>query len=311
MKPSDSARSRSLWIRSALIFSLFLLAVAGVEVALAWLPPDHAVVSGLASLRTALIAVTVFAGAHLVYALLATHLMRRGKRKRRVPKVLLDLLRVILFVLATLISLSLFFYQDMSGILAGSGLVLAVLGFAIRNVVADTLSGMALGLEAPFRMGDWVRIETLAQGRVQEIGWRTTRLVTRDSTYVILPNSQISRQRITNFSAPRKEYRDSVQLALPVALSVEEAKELIVQAVKSAESISSIKEPEVQVTHYGLHSITYQVKYWVPQYDREPQCRNELLSLIDAALRAKEVFVTQAQNLPFCLMEESGGRDLR
>ena len=102
-----------------------------------------------------------------------------------------------------------------------------------------------------------------------------------------------------------------MQLALPVALSVEEAKELIVQAVKSAESISSIKEPEVQVTHYGLHSITYQVKYWVPQYDREPQCRNELLSLIDAALRAKEVFVTQAQNLPFCLMEESGGRDLR
>lgn len=65
-----------------------------------------------------------------------------------------------------------------------------------------------------------MRIETLAQGRVQEIGWRTTRLVTRDSTYVILPNSQISRQRITNFSAPRQEYCDHVELTLTGDLPV-------------------------------------------------------------------------------------------
>ena len=166
-------------------------------------------------------------------------------------------------------------------------LVLAVLGFAIRNVVADTLSGIALGIEAPFRMGDWVRIETLAQGRVQEIGWRTTRLVTGDSTYVILPNSQISRQRITNFSAPRKEYRVHAELTLPVDLPVAEAKALILKALQGAESIVGDKPPEAQVLHYGPQGITYRVKYWVPQHDREPICRNEVFSLIDAALRAR------------------------
>lgn len=307
MKTTETVRKRTPWLRSAIIFSVFLLAVVGVEVALEWLPAEHAVAGGLAPLRSALIALTVFAGAHLVYVLFAAHFARRGKGKRRVPRVLMDLLRVVLFVLATLISLSLFFYRDMSGILAGSGLVLAMLGFAIRNVVADTLSGMALGLEAPFRMGDWVRIETLAQGRVQEIGWRTTRLVTRDSTYVILPNSQISRQRITNFSAPRKEYRDHVQLVLPISLPVEEAKELIMQALESAESIIPDKEPAVQVVQYGLHGVTYQVKYWVPQYDREPQCRNELFSLIDAALREKGIPLAQEQSVLFCPMQEGAG----
>jgi small-conductance mechanosensitive channel len=204
-----------------------------------------------------------------------------------VPKVLLDLLRVFLYALALLVSLSLLFRQDLSGILTGSGLVLAVLGFAIRNVVADTLSGIALGIEAPFRMGDWVRIETLAQGRVQEIGWRTTRLVTRDSTYVILPNSQISRQRITNFSAPRKEYRDHAELTLPVTLAVADAKALILEALQQAENIVGEKAPEVQVVNYGPQGVTYQVKYWVPQHDREPVCRNEVFSLVDAALRAR------------------------
>jgi small-conductance mechanosensitive channel len=81
------------------------------------------------------------------------------------------------------------------------------MGFAIRNVVADTLSGIALGLEGPFRIGDWVDVEGLRRGRVVEIGWRTTRLLTRDFTYVILPDSQISRQRIVNYSAPRSVFR--------------------------------------------------------------------------------------------------------
>lgn len=212
---------------------------------------------------------------------------------------MLDLLRVLLFVVATLIGLSLLFRQDMSGILTGSGLVLAMLGFAIRNVVADTLSGIALGIEAPFRMGDWVRIETLAEGRVQEIGWRTTRLITRDSTYVILPNSQISRQRITNFSAPNKDYRDSIQLTLPVDLPAAQAKKMIEQAVVGAESIVEARKPEVQLVQYGLHGITYRVKYWVPQHNREPECRNELFSLVDAALREQGVNLT-SQGVPFC-----------
>ena len=82
--------------------------------------------------------------------------------------------------------------QGLLGALAGSSLILAVLGFAIRNVVVGTLSGIALGVEAPYRIGDWVDIEQVARGKVIEIGWRTTRLLTLDSTYMILPNSQIA-----------------------------------------------------------------------------------------------------------------------
>src|SRR5690606_8712478 len=218
MKPSDSVAPIASWLRAAARFTLLVLVAVFAEPVFGLLPSDHAAQAWLDPARNAAMALAVLAGAQLVLVLATNRLSQRRKGQRPVPKVLLDLLRVLLFALATLVALSLFFRQDLSGILTGSGLVLAVLGFAIRNVVADTLSGIALGIEAPFRIGDWVRIETLAQGRVQEIGWRTTRLVTGDSTYVILPNSQISRQRITNFSAPRKEYRDHAELTLPVGL---------------------------------------------------------------------------------------------
>ena len=304
MTASNAATPIPSWLRAAAGFTLLVLAAVFAEPALRLLPPDHVIQGWLDPLRNTAMALAVLAGAQLVNVLMRARLSQRRKGQRPVPKVLLDLLRVFLFTLASLVALSLFFRQDLSGILTGSGLVLAVLGFAIRNVVADTLSGIALGIEAPFRMGDWVRIETLAQGRVQEIGWRTTRLVTGDSTYVILPNSQISRQRITNFSAPRKEYRDHAELTLPVGLPVAEAKELIRQALAKAESIVEDRLPEVQVVHYGLHGISYRVKYWVPQHDREPVCRNEVFSLIDAALRDRGVALVQPPMVSPCELRE-------
>ncbi len=253
------------------------------------LPASLGLTGWMEPLRNAAASLAFFAAAHLVHGVASDRLSRRGKGRRPVPKVALDLFRVVLFAMAVLASLSLFFRQDLSGILTGSGLVLAVLGFAIRNVVADAFSGLALGLDAPFRIGDWVHIDGLAQGRVQEIGWRTTRLVTRDSTYVILPNSQISRQRITNFSAPRQEYRDHVELTLPIDLPVAEAKALIRDALENARTIAQGKTPEAQVTRYSPHGITYQVKYWVPRQDHEIACRNEVFSRIDAAMRDRGI----------------------
>ena len=305
MKPSDSIAPIASWLRAAARFTLLVLVAVFAEPVFGLLPPDHVAHGWLEPARNAAMALAVLAGAQLLLVLVTNRLSQRRKGQRPVPKVLLDLLRVLLFALAALVALSLFFRQDLSGILTGSGLVLAVLGFAIRNVVADTLSGIALGIEAPFRIGDWVRIETLAQGRVQEIGWRTTRLVTGDSTYVILPNSQISRQRITNFSAPRKEYRDHAELTLPVGLAVAEAKELIRQALSGAETIVEDRPPEVQVVHYGLHGISYRVKYGVPQHDREPVCRNEVFSLIDAALRARGIALAQPQMAHLCEEQEA------
>lgn len=282
------------WLRTAIRFVVLVLIAIFAEPLFTLLPGGFPLRSWGEPLHKVATLLAVLIGAHLLQQLVVARLSRRRKGQRPVPKVLLDLFRVVLFILAVLVALSLLFRQDLSGILTGSGLVLAMLGFAIRNVVADTLSGIALGIEAPFRMGDWVRIETLAQGRVQEIGWRTTRLVTRDSTYVILPNSQISRQRITNFSAPRQEYRDHAELTLPVELAVADAKALILKALEEAQNIVGGKPPDAQVVRYDPQGITYRVKYWVPKHDRELDCRNEVFSLIDDALRARGVLLTPA-----------------
>lgn len=206
----------------------------------------------------------------------------------KVPKLLSELVSFTLFTIATMLAIGLLIGKSSGGILASSGLIIAILGFAIRNVLADVLSGIALGLEAPFRIGDWVEFDTVTIGRVTEIGWRTTRILTVDDTYMILPNSQISRQMLTNYSAPRKQYQASVQIALGHNVPATQGKALLKEAAKLALENPGMVEAQkaiVRSTGYGTEGITYTIKYWVSNFAFDMECRDAMLAAIDKTLR--------------------------
>ncbi len=237
------------------------------------------------TLSTALTAAFYFSLAWLSSRLLALALDQATTRRRPYPRLLKDLIAAVLFLFAFAASVALFMGQGAIGALAGSGLVLAMLGFAIRNVVADTLSGIALGVEGPFRIGDWIDIDGLARGKVIEIGWRTTRVLTRDSTYLILPNSQIARQRITNYSAPKPQYRAQVSVVLDHSIPIDLARQTMLAAVRQAALIQQDPPPDVRVLSFEATGIVYALRYWLTRFDRDVDCRDEVFSLVDKALR--------------------------
>ncbi|PTM98812.1 small-conductance mechanosensitive channel [Mycoplana dimorpha] len=232
----------------------------------------------------------VQAAIYFSLALLASRIVkiifaRSPKKRRRVPKLLADLITAAFFAAAFVATAGIFLGDSIGGVLAGSGLMIAVLGFAVRNVVADVLSGVAFGLDAPFRIGDWVDFDGAVKGQVVEIGWRTTRLLRRDATYMILPNSQIARQRITNYSAPRRHYRAQISVVLDHEIEVAVARQVLLDGVKLATFILDDPSPDVRAVSFGLDGITYAVRYWVPSFAEDIDCRDDVLQCIDSALR--------------------------
>lgn len=234
-------------------------------------------------------AAAYFAAAWLGSRLVGLALDRPGAGRRRAPRLLKELTAAALFLVAIIATAVLVFGQPTSSVLAGSGLLIAIMGFAIRNVVADVLSGVALGLEAPYRIGDWVEIDTTIRGRVVEIGWRTTRLLTRDDMYMILPNSQIARQRLTNYSAPRRHYRTQVPIVLDHGIPVAEARTLLADAASRARGIMASPAPDARVIAYEPEGIRYAVRYWVPSFAEDVDCRDAVLSAVDSALRKRRL----------------------
>ncbi|WP_244614965.1 mechanosensitive ion channel family protein [Pukyongiella litopenaei] len=237
------------------------------------------------TLSLAVTALAYFAAAWFASRIAAFVLDQTAARRRPYPRLLKDMVAALLFLIAFVATVSLFMGQGAFGALAGSGLVLALLGFAIRNVVADTLSGVALGVEGPFRIGDWVDIDGLARGKVIEIGWRTTRLLTIDRTYMILPNSQIARQRITNYSAPKPQYRAQVKITLDHSMPIGRASDVMLAALKAAKLIQQDPAPDVRVLSYEEGGITYALRFWISRFDRDADCRDEIFTVVDEALR--------------------------
>ncbi|WP_417586143.1 mechanosensitive ion channel family protein [Pararhodobacter oceanensis] len=270
------AYRRLLWPALLTLLSLLLVLTP-------WLLRDR--FGEFESLPQAVTALAYFAAAWLISRIAALALDQAASKRRPYPRLLKDMVAVLLFMVAFIAATSLYLGQGAFGTLAGSGLVLALLGFAIRNVVADTLSGIALGVEGPFRIGDWVDIDALARGKVIEIGWRTTRLLTRDHAYVILPNSQIARQRITNYSAPKPQYRAQVNVTLDHSMPIQQARALLLSALKEAKHIQQDPAPDVRVTAYEEGGITYAIRYWLSRFDRDVDCRDEVFRRVDEALR--------------------------
>lgn len=118
-----------------------------------------------------------------------------------------------------------------------------------------------------------------------EIGWRTTRILTRDETYMILPNSQIARQRITNYSAPKPRYRTQINITLDHTMPIAQAREVMLEAVIKASLIQQEPAPDIRVLACEEGGITYAIRYWIGRFDRDIDCRDEVYSLVDAALR--------------------------
>lgn len=249
------------------------------------------------AVRQGSIVAMYYSSAWLLSRVVTAAMTKRRDGRRKVPKLLRELITAALFLAATIATAALLLGQSAGGALASSGLIIAVLGFAIRNVLADVLAGVALGLEAPFKIGDWVEIDGTIRGRVIEIGWRTTRLLTRSDIYMILPNSQISRQKLTNYSAPRKKYQATVEIVLGYDIAIARGKDLLATAAASIEILKGGPKPEVRAVSYDTEGVRYAVRYWVPSFVDEADFRDAILVAVDSAIREQAAALPRRPSL--------------
>jgi small-conductance mechanosensitive channel/CRP-like cAMP-binding protein len=199
------------------------------------------------------------------------------------PRLLTDLLRAVLFAGAAMTILLLVFDQPASGLITVSSVLIAVVGFALRNVISDVFSGIALGVEHPYRIGDWIET-THSSGRVSEITWRTTRLIDRNSFVSIVPNGLVAGQRLINYGDGERDYRVSLRVPLDSTLAVTRAKRILLSgALDAARRIPGLA-PDVLLTEYADRAAVYLVRFRVPDFGREAACRDDVASRVLHAL---------------------------
>ncbi|QYE34713.1 mechanosensitive ion channel [Polymorphobacter sp. PAMC 29334] len=188
-----------------------------------------------------------------------------------------DLLAGAIYLTAILIILNSVLGLPIKGLLATSGVIAIVLGLALQNTLADVFSGVAVGLEQPFHVGDRITLADHAEGIVVEMNWRSIRIQTDGEDVAIIPNSIVARSQIINRSVPTA--RRAVSLDIPTLSQArsEHLIELVRQAIMLCPSLLDTPTPSVFVKYIGTRTTMLGVNYFVASTSAMTLARSELL----------------------------------
>ena len=181
---------------------------------------------------------------------------------RKVPNIIYIVIQVCIFCVPTLLVLSQVFEFELTGILATSGLITAIVGFALQPNLSNIFSGIFVNIEQPFKPHDWITIGDQT-GKVIDVSWRSTRLRSFQNTEITIPNETIAKSIVTNWDRPDKEQM-SEGFHIFTALSFhphhdpEHISELLFDALKKVRPVDGRPELDLQwvkftgVDEFGL-----------------------------------------------------------
>jgi small conductance mechanosensitive channel len=170
------------------------------------------------------------------------------------------------------------------GLLVGSlGLATVALGFALQDIVSNFSAGIVLLLEHPFTEGDHIAIPD-AEGEVEEIRVRATRLRAPDGELVIVPNKLLFTQVLRNSSATMRR-RVEILLELPYGQDAARARELLLEAAAEVEGVSEDPAPRLLTQDLGQGARSLRLWFWVDSRSDDPlRVRSELLDAAEKRL---------------------------
>jgi len=203
----------------------------------------------------------------------------------RQARLLSDLVAGAIYVTAALVVLNSVLGLELKGLLATSGLIAILLGLASQNTLADVFSGIAIGLDQPFHIGERVSIGEYAEGVVVQMNWRSIRVQTDGNDIAMIPNSVVAKGLIVNRSVPTPRRAASVDIPILSTARSETLIELIRQAVLLSPGLLSAPAPTVALKHLGIRSTTIAVSYFVASSADLAPARGQVLRQVRRLFR--------------------------
>lgn len=200
-------------------------------------------------------------GARIVVSLLWFGLHR--DQRSREARLFSDLSATAIYIVAGIVVMDAVFALPITGVVATSGVVAIFIGLALQNTLADVFSGIAVGMEAPFGVGDRVKIGDLVEGQVVQVNWRSIRIHTDEDDLAIVPNSVVAKADIVNRSYPSLRRASSIEIWCPASGLPERVIEALRQATLLCPDILQQPAPSAVTVQVGRRNVLYRLSFHV------------------------------------------------
>jgi len=188
-----------------------------------------------------------------------------------VPRLLKDVLTIIIYFIAITGIVGFVFNKSVTGFWTTSGIIGLVLGLALKNMILDVFTGLAINIDRPYKIGEWIKVHSSGSngdlvGQVMETNWRTTRLYTEDDSLIIVPNSILGTKVVTNFWGAGPGSRFETSFCLDFSIPTDRACRILqagAKAVTGQDGILEEPEPNVIVSTTNELGVIYKIRFWM------------------------------------------------
>ncbi len=180
------------------------------------------------------------------------------------------------------------------GWLASAGIVGIAVGFAAKDTLANLFSGFFILVDAPYKVGDYVNLDSGERGRVTHIGLRSTRLMSRDDIEITLPNAVIANAKIVNESGGTNS-KTRIAIAVSVAYGSDADKVCDILQTIGNQYIEFCEDPEprVRLRTFGASGLDFELLGWIEKPEDRGRIRHELM------IDIYKQFATEGIEIPY------------
>ena len=172
--------------------------------------------------------------------------------------------------------------------LATSAVGAVVIGFALQDTLGNAFAGLAIQSEKPFNIGHWITVGE-HEGRVAEVTWRATKLRTKTGNFVIVPNSEIGKAAITNYSEPAAPMRLFIDVGVTYDAPPNRVKAVIAGALVNCPLVLKAPAPDAMIHDFGDSSVIYRVRFWTEDFELDEEAGDQVRAAIYYGFRREGI----------------------
>jgi small-conductance mechanosensitive channel/CRP-like cAMP-binding protein len=232
--------------------------------------------------------------------------------RAEVPRIVQDVVAAGSFLIGAIFLLSAW-GVNLSGLIATSAVLTAVIGFSLQDTLGNLMGGMTLQVEKSVRPGDWIQVGDRI-GRVLEVRWRQTTIETRDWETIILPNSVLAKNQFTVLgrrAGQPLQLRRKVPFEIDHRFSPTEVTRTVEEALRRApiEAVCAEPPPDCVLVDLRGSYNTYAARYWLNDLSRDEPTDSRVRTRIYFALRRASIPLAMPARALFVTSETEERRE--
>ena len=164
---------------------------------------------------------------------------------------------------------------DLSVFWAGSAVLGIGIGFGLQNLTSNFVSGIVILFERPIKKGDLIEVDSIL-GSVETISFRSTIINTQDNITIIVPNSKIITENVTNWSHQDRKIRLRISVGVSYNSDLNVVKKVLVEAAEENSTLLKRPSPQVILTEFADSSVNLSLLVWTQYPEQKLQISSDL-----------------------------------